>query len=548
MLADRPPSDTSQRREGCYAARVVASSSDSPSPSPSRTTTRAHGDAPTAPGPGPTPLFGAIPQLLRFANDSISTVGRLFAQYGPIVSIVRAPARVMSPTGRFVVAVNGPALNREILTSHERYRMYALPGPYYPEESAIAHAREQAGRHGRATAERLRPIQRTLTGLFHVNGDEHRRHRRLLQPAFNKTRIDAYRDDMVALTSRMLDEWKVDEVRDVHADMTELTLRIATKTLFGEDAGDRGVALARMMQQWLLTMFSPGMLLRLDIRGLPYHRWLDLTRRIDDETAAILREKRAAVAKRAPDGPIAADMLSMLLAARDEDGSALDEDELVGHTGVIFAAGHETSTNALAWTLFLLGEHPDVANELCAELSSVLHGDAPTVEQLGKLPFLDAVVKESMRVLPPVPLHPRVVAEDHELGGHFLPAHTELFLSIFHMHHDPALFPDPDRFDPKRWSKIKPSVYEYNPFSAGPRMCIGAAFAMMEIKIALAMLLQRFRVERTPKARIDRRVAITMAPKHGVPMVIRRADGAWSAARRSLPPVRGNVREIVILP
>jgi cytochrome P450 len=178
----------------------------------------------------------------------------------------------------------------------------------------------------------------------------------------------------------------------------------------------------------------------------------------------------------------------------------------------------------------------------------VLHGDAPTVEQLAKLPLLDAVVKESMRVLPPVPLHPRLVAEDHELGGHFLPAYTELFLSIFHMHHDPALFPDPNRFDPKRWSKIKPSVYEYNPFSAGPRMCIGAAFATMEIKIALAMMLQRFRVERTPKARIDRRVAITMAPRHGLPMVIRRADGAWSPARRSLPSVRGDVRELVDLP
>jgi cytochrome P450 len=353
---------------------------------------------------------------------------------------------------------------------------------------------------------------------------------------------------MVALTAGMLDEWREGEERDVHSDLTELTLRIATKTLFGEDAGERGVTLARMMQQWLITMFSPGMLLRLDVKGLPYSRWLDLTRSIDDETASILREKREAVARRSPDAPIGKDMLSMLVAARDEDGSALDEDELVGHTGVIFGAGHETSTNALAWTLFLLAEHPEVANELVAELASVLHGDAPTVEQLGKLPFLDAVVKESLRVLPPVPLHPRIVAEDTELGGHFLPAHTELFLSIFHMHHDPALFTEPNRFDPQRWSKIKPSVYEYNPFSAGPRMCIGAAFATMEIKIALAMVLQRFRLERADSTRVDRRVAITMAPKHGLVMRIRRPDGAWSAARRGLPDVRGNIREIVELP
>ena len=503
---------------------------------------------PTAPGPEPTRWLGALPRLLAFGRDSIGVAGRLFEQYGPIASIVRAPARIMSPGGKYVVVVNGPALNREILTQHERYKMYALPGTFFPEEADLARARATGGHLGRATAERLRPIQRTLTGLFHVNGDEHRRHRRLLQPAFNKTRIDAYRDDMVALTNRMLEEWRVGQERDVHADMTELTLRIATKTLFGEDAGDRGISLARMMQQWLVAMFSPGTLLRLDVKGFPYHRWLDLTRRIDDETVAILRDKQAAIARRQAGAPIGADVLSMLIAARDEDGSALDDDDLIGHTGVIFAAGHETSTNALAWTLFLLAEHPAVANELVAELASVLHGDAPTVEQLGKLPFLDAVVKESMRVLPPVPLHPRIVGEDHELSGHFLPASTELFLSIFHMHHDRAIFPDPNRFDPSRWSKIKPSVYEYNPFSAGPRMCIGAAFATMEIKIALAMLLQRFRVERTPGARIDRRVAITMAPKHGLPMRIRKNDGAWFAARRRLPAVRGNLREIVDLP
>jgi cytochrome P450 len=503
---------------------------------------------PTAPGPEPLRWLGGLPHLIRYARDPIGTSGRLFERYGPLVSIVRGRARMMSPMGTGVVIANGPALNREILTEHERYRMYALPGVYYPDDEALALAAERGGRGGRPTPERLRPIRRTLTGLFHVNGDEHRRHRRLLQPAFSKTRIDAYRDDMVAITARMLDEWREDETRDVAVDMTELTLRIATKTLFGEDAGDSGIRLARMMQRWLMTMFAPTMLLRLDIRPLPYHRWLDLTRAIDDATASILREKRASDARRPEGAPVAADMLSMLVAARDEDGSALDEDELVGHIGVIFGAGHETSTNALAWTLFLLAEHPDVASELVAELASVLHGDPPTVEQLGKLPLLDAVVKESMRVLPPVPLHPRIVAEDTELAGHFLPAKTELFLSIFHMHHDPAIFEDPHRFRPARWSKIKPSAYEYNPFSAGPRMCIGAAFAMMEIKIALAMMLQRFRVERVRSARVDRRVAITMAPKNGMPMRIRPADGKWTAARRALSDVRGNIREIVELP
>ncbi|CAN5916535.1 hypothetical protein BH11MYX4_BH11MYX4_50330 [soil metagenome] len=510
----------------------------------------AHARPPTAPGPAPFPFpgLGAQGRILQFVHDPIAYAGDLFAKYGPLATIVRAQANMMTPYGTSVLVANGAALNREILTQHEKFRMYALSGVYFPEEEALAAARRHGGSRGRPTAERLLPLRRTLTGLFHVNGDEHRRHRRLLQPAFVKTRIDAYRDDMVAMTERMLAGWRDGAERDVHEDLTELTLRVATKTLFGEDAGERGVALARMVVEWALMMFHPSLILRLDLAFLPYRRWLDLARDIDDATLAIVREKQARVSRALADGtPIGKDMLSMLVAARDEDGSALDEDELVGHTGVIFAAGHETSTNALAWTLFLLAEHPAIAGDLVAELTGLLHGDAPTVEQLARLPLLDAVVKESMRILPPVPLHPRVVAEDTELGGLFLPRRTELFLSIFHMHHDPAIFEDPARFRPARWSSIKPSVYEYNPFSAGPRMCIGAAFATMEIKIALAMTLQRFRVERLPGTRVDHRIAITMAPRDGLRMRIRKADGAWAAARRALPPVKGRVRRLVEL-
>lgn len=498
---------------------------------------------PLPPGPAPSRLLGPVPSLLRFRADAIGAAGRIFAKYGPLASLVQGPAHIMSPMGRGVALANGPDLNRQVLTEHDRFHSYALPGRFYPSEEDLAHT---GSRGLRATAERLMPIRRTLTGLFHVNSDEHRRHRRLLQPAFHKRRIEAYRDDMVAITGALLDEWRAGQQRDVHADLTELTLRIATKTLFGEDAGDRGVALARRMQDWLVTMFSMGMMLPFDVAPLPYHRWLDLTRAIDDETAAILRQKQASVAARLAKGEeVGADMLSMLIAARDDDGSALDDDELVGHTGVIFAAGHETSTNALAWTLFLLAMHPDVASELTGELRSVLKGDAPTVEQLAQLPLLDAVVKESLRILPPVPLHPRIVAEDMELGGHYLPKYTELFLSIFHIHHDPAIFAAPRRFKPSRWASIKPSVYEYNPFSAGPRMCIGAAFATMEIKIALAMLLQRFRVELLPHTQLDRRVAITMAPKGGLPIVVRPADDAWRTGPRD---VRGDIHELVELP
>jgi len=403
----------------------------------------------------------------------------------------------------------GADINREVLTQHDRYHMFALPGVFYPEDDALS----RASHRGR---ERLEPVRRTLTGLFHVNGDEHRRHRRLLMPAFHKTRIDAYRDAMVKATLALLERWRIGETRDILEDMTRTTLRIATETLFGDDVGERGIALAKMMQEWLLTMMQPTMISRLDLPFSAYRRWLDLTRAIDDETAAILREKRARKG-------VSGDMLSMLLAARDEDGSALDEDELVGHIGVIFAAGHETSTNALAWTLLLLAEHPDTAADLCDELALVLRGEPPTVADLAKLPLLDAVVKESLRILPPVPLHPRVVAEDHELSGFFLPRRTELMLSIFHMHHDPDVFREPRRFLPSRWSTIKPTTYEYNPFSAGPRVASTPMSSVHALRESLSMLADAM---------------VRAGDRTSGPPRVRRSSGAASSRFTSKSPLQ----------
>jgi len=158
------------------------------------------------------------------------------------------------------------------------------------------------------------------------------------------------------------------------------------------------------------------------------------------------------------------------------------------------------------------------------------------------MPLLDAVVKESLRVLPPVPLHPRIIAEDHELLGYHLPAGSELFLSIYHTHQDPAVFEDPRLFSPRRWETIKPTVYEYNPFSAGPRMCIGASFATMEIKLVLATLLQRFHLEMPSGTRIDPRVAITMSPRGGLRMTVRDRKTALKHSS-----VSGRVRALVKL-
>lgn len=247
-----------------------------------------------------------------------------------------------------------------------------------------------------------------------------------------------------------------------------------------------------------------------------------------------------------PSGNQDRDVLSMLIQARDEEqGTHLTEDELLGHAGVIFAAGHETSSNALTWTLFLLSQHPQVMADLLDELQSVLQGEAPTMAQLSQLTLLERVIKESMRVLSPVPWNARVTSQPTELGGYTLPAGTEVFVSIYETHQMPDLYPNPTHFEPQRWETVNPSIYEYNPFSVGPRLCIGAGFAMVEIKIVLAMLLQRYRLQFIPQVNIDRRGLIVMTPKHGMPMQVHPQDKQFT---QGVGAVQGNVREMVKLP
>ncbi|HEX5689901.1 MAG TPA: cytochrome P450 [Roseiflexaceae bacterium] len=479
------------------------------------------------PGPRPLPLIGATGNATLLVSDSIGRARKLFEAYGPIVAVTQGGGtRIYSslPSCPGTVLVYGPELVREATTQHNVYHKQPLSGELYPT---------------RAISPRTAPLQHFLTGLFGVNGDEHRQHRRLLMPAFHRQRISTYRDDMVAITQSSIANWQPGERRDMAEEMMLLTMRIATKTLFGEDVGERGRTVCHMLRESLRLLASPMThLLPRDKPGLPYRRLLDLAAHYEMAMREIIRQKRA-------DGGTGNDMLSLLLEARDEtSGEALTEDELLGHVGVIFAAGHETSANALTWTLFLLAQHPQIASDLLDELDGVLHGDAPSLEQLARLPLLDYVIKESMRVLPPVPWNGRVTSQATELGGYMLPAGTEVLASIYQTHQMPEIYPEPRRFDPRRWERIDPTIFEYNPFSAGPRMCIGATFAMIEIKIVLAMLLQRYRLQCLPRLVVDRAGVIVLSPKRGMPMTINRQDRNFAAGASD---VRGNVREMVEL-
>ena len=480
------------------------------------------------PAPLSFPILGRIASIIQYVEDSIGYSERLFQTYGPIVSIASGRGTNISspdPNCPGTVIVYGAEIVRQVTTQHHIYHKCPLTGSLYQLKDR---------------SKRTEPLKRFAVGLFGLNDEPHLQHRKLMMPAFHQQRINSYREDIVAITRSELEKLSFDQPCEITELTRRLTLRVVTKTLFGEDMGNEKRSTGELLNDILVLIASPATsLMPLDVFGLPFHQFLNLLIEYEEKMKEIIAHKRAI-------GGNQSDMLSMLVQARDEEsGLQLSEDELIAHTGVIFGAGHETTAHALTWILFLLSQHPQVTADLVDELDNVLHGEAPTVSQLSQLPLLERVIKEGMRVLPSVPWNWRVTSQETELEGYTLPAGTEVFVSIYHTHRVPEIYPDPQAFNPSRWENFHPSPYEYNPFSAGPRICIGASFAMMEMKIILAVLLQQIRLEYIPQRQIDRSGLITIKPKYGMPMMVCPQDRQF---KQGVGGVRGNVREMVKLP
>ncbi|MBF2067870.1 MAG: cytochrome P450 [Calothrix sp. C42_A2020_038] len=480
----------------------------------------------TVPGPSVSPLFGHITQVLNFVGDSIRLSSRLFQEYGSVVALAEGGGtNVYSPYPNCpgTVLAYGADIVRDVTSQHDIYHKCPLTGHIYRK---------------RNDSPRTQPFRHFLVGLFGVNGGEHRQHRQLLMPAFHKSRIESYHSEMVAITQSELDKLQLGEVVDILELMRRLTMRIATKTLFGIDFSEDGGSFAKLLKEVFGKFGDPAILaLPFDIPGLPYHRLLNSMVKLDTTMRDVIQQKRE-------NGIDTGDVLSMLIQARDaETGMTLTDDELLGHLGVIYFAGHDTSANALTWTLFLLSQHPQIAADLLDELDSVLHGEAPSIEQLQQLPLLERIIKESMRVISPVPWNGRVISQETTLGSYELPVGTEVFVSIYQTNRVPEIYSEPERFIPQRWQQIQPSIYEYNPFSAGSRVCIGAGFAMMEIKIILSMLLMRYRLQFIPQS-VDPKGLIVLSPQNGISMRVCKQDREFN---KGVGSVSGSVREIVKL-
>jgi cytochrome P450 len=354
-------------------------------------------------------------------------------------------------------------------------------------------------------------------GLLTSEGDFWRRQRRLAQPAFHRERIAAYGHVMVEHAERAASRWAQGASIDLHRELMRLTLEIVGRTLFGADVADDASHVGEAMEAVSahFETVRPGFPAVLELVPTEQNRrFRRALRELDRVIVRIVEEHR---------GRDADDLLGMLMAARDDDGSGMSPKQLRDEAMTLFLAGHETTALALSWTFYLLARRPEARDRLEAELASVLAGRTPTVEDLPKLEVTDAIVNEAMRLYPPAWAVGREATVDWSIGGFDIPKETQLWASPFVMHRDPRFWDEPERFLPERWrgglAKRLPR-YAFFPFGGGPRLCIGNAFALMEAKLLLATIAQRRRFALRSSREIAAGAAVTLRPRGGVPVVV----------------------------
>jgi cytochrome P450 len=352
-------------------------------------------------------------------------------------------------------------------------------------------------------------------GLLTSEGATHKKHRKLLAPAFAPKRLAAYGDTMVEETVKQLATWRAGTEIDLSSEMMELTLAIAGKTMFAadvrSDAANVALGLELAMRAMVESTTSP---LRLGYEWpLPRHqRMRRAVKLLDEVVYRVIAEGRRL-------GTDRGDVLSMLLLAKDDDGSALSDAQVRDEVMTLLLAGHETTANMLTWTWYELGKNPGVLAQLEDEAQHVLGDRLVTVEDLPALPYHLAVLEETMRLHPPAYMTSREALRDIEIGGHQLPARSIVGIYIRGLHRRADYFPAPLAFRPERMfadaKKLRPRNH-YLPFGAGPRVCIGSHFALMEAQLVLATMVQRAKL-RPLKSHVVPEPMITLRPRGGMP-------------------------------
>ncbi len=448
----------------------------------------------SAPAPKPKVPPGPRSRLpagvfFKFRRDPLRWLEETAAKYGDVVRF-----RLGTQDAYFL---NHPDLVKEVLVTQDR-----------------------AFKKGRA----LERSKRLLgEGLLTSEGDFHRRQRRLAQPAFHRQRIAGYAEAMVGIAERQCSAWQDGQELDIHHEMMRMTLTIVARTLFDADveadAEGVGRALTEVMElfTFMLAPFSEF----LEKLPLPPMRRFERVRKdLDRVINRIIRERRE-------EGRDHGDLLSMLMNAEDVegDGGKMSDRQLRDELITLILAGHETTANALTWTWYLLALHPQVEVWLHEEWDRVLAGHRPVAEDYAQLRYTEMVFSESMRLFPPAWVIGRRAIQEVRIGDYLLPKAALVLVSQYTLHRDPRFFPEPERFDPQRWTPAERAArprFAYFPFGAGSRQCIGEGFAWMEAVMLLATIGQQWRMKLVSGQKIETFPAITLRPKGPVRMLLTR--------------------------
>jgi len=478
---------------------------------------RLTGFSPVAvPGPRAVPVLGATANMIGFFADPVGRMLSLHKTWGSEANGIVGVAR----DNPGMVCAFGAAWNQHVITRPEVFAHSSEVPIKAPTGSALARFNQ------------VLPFK---------NGEEHKRRRRLMMPAFARDALAGYAPGIVDVATTVVSRWPLGPVVDVSALCRELTAAVTLRSLFGLNTLDGSDTFGHLVAGLLDALTSPlSIMLPLQIPGLPFHAAVSRAELVQQRLQQILDDKRR-------DGCQGNDVLSILLRAQGADG--LSDDELLGEANGLFVAGYDTSAQTLMWTLFLLAQHPDILDAVYDELDAVLgppgQSRAPVPDDADRLVLLNRVILESMRLLPAGPmLFMRECTMDTRLGDVALPAGATVVLSTLVTHRDPVLYPEPACFRPARWETLEPAPWEYLPFGAGARMCLGAAFAKQSLRLLLPVVLQRLRPSVVDGTVISRKVrGIALGAKAGLSMRLLPREAR-------VPPratVRGDIHELVTL-
>ncbi len=353
-------------------------------------------------------------------------------------------------------------------------------------------------------------------GLLTTDGDFHHRHRRLLQPAFSRRRVENHADMIVQYARETVERWQPGAEIDIAHDMQALILRLTMKILVNIDLLNQSIESSKIIDDLVghpIGIFEGLSNLQIDLPFTPYGQRMAAKRKADAFIYNLIDQRLA-------DKRDVGDILSILLQPQDtHDDDTMTRQQVRDELASLIAAGHETTTNTISWTFYLLSEHPTILKKVLTELQTVLAGRDPQLDDLPQLTYLDWTIKESMRLYPSAWTQGRRAVEAFDLDGYHFPAGTMIMFSQWVLHRLPDVWADPEVFRPERWDPVngqKVPQWAYFPFGGGSRICIGMPFAQLQIRLVLATILQHYIPCVVPGHPVMPLPLITLRLKHGL--------------------------------